>query len=433
MKKELRKQKLAEIRSQETPYMTGIRIRYRGEKRLFNAYKIPLEYLIYNKYNGRIGSLVKSYEKQRHIINAEDAEGTKLIERFLWESKPARNETTKNSLVRDGQKQWGIVTDDGIIIDGNRRAMLLNEIYRNREHWERKNHNVDEAQYFIAVILPEGAEPREVSRLETIYQMGEDEKLDYNPIEKYLKCQDLRDIHGFGPSDIADMMGEKEGQITEWLEIMVLMEDYLEYLGYEGIYTRLDKREGQFVNLNQYLKRYENGSKMVDWPCAETDIADLKSVCFDYIRARYEGKEFRYIARPSKVESIFCKGEVWRDFLTAHSDKVEPVTEAEVTVEELRAENPDADLTKLLEARDNDWTTGTKDALEGNLQRAKRAVELIKEADQPTKLVIRAIDTLRKINTEAATFYTQEVHDLLKELNSLTWEYRQMIKRERKK
>lgn len=425
MKKELRIKKLAEIKEQETPYMTGIRIRYQGEIRSFDAYKIPLEYLIYNKYNGRLGSLVKSYEKQRHALNAENPQDAELIERFLWESKEPRNQATMKSLVQDRQKQWGIVTNDGIIIDGNRRAMLLNRIYQDRE---KHKSNVDHAQYFIAVILPEGAEPREVSRLETIYQMGEDEKLDYNPIEKYLKCKDLKEIHGFKEPDIADMMGEEKSQIKEWLRIMELMDDYLDYLGYEGIYTRLDKREGQFVDLIKYLRRYENRSSMPDWHYGDSDIADLKSVCFDYIRARYEGKDFRHIAGPTKVDGIFCKGGVWKDLLTRHSETVEPVTEAEKTVEEWRAENPESDLTKLLEARDNDWTAETKNALEGNLQRAKRAVELIKEADQPAKLVNRAIETMQKIDTKVETFYTQEVDDLLKQLNSLAWDYRQLIK-----
>ena len=108
-----------------------------------------------------------------------------------------------------------------------------------------KNHKkVDECKYFIAAILPEGADPREVIQLETVYQMGEDAKLDYNPIEKYLRCKDLKEVHRFKDWEIAKMMGEKPQQITEWLEILKVMERYLEYLGYQGIYTRLEKGRG---------------------------------------------------------------------------------------------------------------------------------------------------------------------------------------------
>jgi hypothetical protein len=430
MNSDMRKKKLDEIKNNEDAYMTGIRIRYKGENLPFNAYKIPLKFLVYNKYNGRIGSLVKSYEKQNPPLKPEDPEGAKKIESFLWDSKPQRNETTMKSLVRDGQKQWGIVTNDGIIIDGNRRAMLLNQIYRDRERWEKKNHKVEDAQYFISVILPEGAEPKEVSRLETTYQMGEDEKLDYNPIEKYLKCKDLKKTFEFTKSDIAEMMGEKQSQIEEWLEIMNLMDEYLEQLSYDEIYTRLEKREGQFVDLKSYLNRYENGSRVPDWNYdKKMDVADLKSVCFDYIRAQYEGKEFRYIAQPSKKEGFFCRGEIWKSFLNKHASTIEPISENEKTVEELRIDNPGEDLTKLLEARDIDWKKQVENNLKANLYKTLDDNKLLNKANQPIELLNQAIQILEKINTEIDTFYDDEVLNLVKKINSIAWDFQQLIKK----
>ena len=85
MEGELRKKKLDEIKQNESIYMTGIRIRYEGQTQEFVAYRIPLEYLVYNKYNGRIGSLVKSFEVQHHTLNEESPEDEKIIEKFLWE------------------------------------------------------------------------------------------------------------------------------------------------------------------------------------------------------------------------------------------------------------------------------------------------------------------------------------------------------------
>ena len=49
----------------------------------------------------------------------------------------------------------------------------------------------------------------DIQQLETIYQMGEDEKLDYNPIEKYLKCKELQRL-GFTNKEISEFMSEKE-------------------------------------------------------------------------------------------------------------------------------------------------------------------------------------------------------------------------------
>jgi hypothetical protein len=109
--------------------MTGIPLRYKGETRTVKVYRIPLDYLIYNKYNGRIGTDVLSYERQNGILDAEKDEDRTLIERFLYESKKERNETTLKSLQQNRQQRYGIVTADGTIVDGNRRAMLLNRLF----------------------------------------------------------------------------------------------------------------------------------------------------------------------------------------------------------------------------------------------------------------------------------------------------------------
>jgi len=426
MDNSLRIQKLSEI-NRTHPYMTGIRIRYKGISTPYNAFLIPLEFLIYNKYNGRIGSLVKSYEIQNHTLDAENPEDSASIEEFLWNSKPDRNKTTMESLVREGQKIFGIVTSNGTIIDGNRRAMLLNKIYREREIWEKDKHNVDHCKYFIAVILPEDADPKEVIKLETTYQMGEDEKLGYNPIEKYLRCKDLKEIYDYNEVDIATMMVEEKSTISEWLEIMKLMDSYLEYLGYGGIYTRLDKREGQFVDLNRYLKRYSNINKtnFVEWAYDDMDVTELKCVCFDYIRAQYEGKDFRLLAQPGK-NSFFCKEKVWEKFKSDHEEVINRIQEQ--PVEDFRKENPNADLTKLLEARDNDWKNTVEDLFKQNYFQANHLLDNINDKDKPYELVKRAYDTLNSINTDIESFYTPEVNGWLRKINSLAYEYCKLIK-----
>jgi hypothetical protein len=429
MEVSLRTQTLAEIKKHEIPFMTGIRIPFEGETKKFDAFKIPLQYLIYNKYNGRIGSLVKSFEKQNRLLNPEDKQDVAQIENFLWASKPDRNKSTEQSLVRDGQQKYGIVTDTGIIIDGNRRAYLLNKIYSERAEWEKKNHDVDHCQYFIAVILDSGANPKEISKLETIYQMGEDAKLDYNAIEKYLKCKDLKEIFGFSIADIADMMSEKRSKIEEWLDIMSLMDEYLEYLEYSGIYTRLDNREGQFVDLNRYINRWKAGYKNVDWGYSEGDIADLKSVCFDYIRAEYEGKEFRNIAQTSPSGSIFSKGSVWNDFLARHADKIESVKEK--SIEHLIEENPGAELYKLLEARDVEWKKSVEKNLRENLRRSQSLVETINESDKPQILLNKALDFLNAINADSKTFYDSGNEDILKQIQKVAFDYLKLMRKNR--
>jgi hypothetical protein len=417
MNKDLRIKLLDKLKANSIP-ITKEYILYKDKLEPMEVYRIPTDQLIYNKYNGRILSMVKSFEQQFHPLDPELEADKKTIEKFLWDSKEDRNKTTLKDLERYGQKRVGIVTRDGIIIDGNRRASLLNKLGQ-----EKNSYPV----YFNAVILPDTLDdsPQEVMKLETMYQMGEDEKLDYNPIEKYLKCKDLLKV-GFTEGSIADMMREKDSRIKEWVSIMKLMDNYLDALGYSGIYTRLDKREGQFVDLNKYLKKYEEGSPAPDWGYTLTDVSDLKAICFDYIRAEYEGKEFRAIALPSRKDSFFCKEQVWRKFREEHFEKIDDINSKEPSVEELKKREPAGDLSKILKVRDEEWQEQSAKLLKGNLNRSQRDLDNINEKDEPRTLLLRAKDTLLSIDTDSPAFHGHDdVPKLISELHAIITDLQQ--------
>ncbi len=142
---------------------------------------------------------------------------------------------------------------------------------------------VDRTGYFKAVILPVTLEenPIEIERLETTYQMGEDEKLGYNPIEKYLKAKQIFDklipkiTENEAIKSISDWMGESESEIQKYLDTMAVMDEYLEYLEYDGIYTQLDSREDQFLSLTKWLNTFygESSKKGFDG-YTDSDVDD---------------------------------------------------------------------------------------------------------------------------------------------------------------
>ena len=147
---------------EKTPFAQGYPLLYRGERKSFDVWEIPMECLIYNQYNGRIGSVVKSYEKQNHKLDPELADDAALIEKFLWQSKADKNEKTMGSLRQVGQLKFGIVTSDGVIVDGNRRASLMNRILRDTiATQEEKNR----CKFFRAVILPKNKNSTELCKV----------------------------------------------------------------------------------------------------------------------------------------------------------------------------------------------------------------------------------------------------------------------------
>lgn len=422
-----RKAKLKEFTDKpKTAVRTGIPITYHNRIITLNAYKIPLEYLVYNPYNGRIGSVVKSYERQNHTINPEDPEDKKLIEKFLWDSKPEANKKTKARLLKEHQQKHGIVTADGIIIDGNRRASLLNNIMEDTNiPYTDKSH----CKYFIAIILPEDADKKEILALETTYQMGEDAKVDYNPIEKYLKCKDLKDA-GFTDDDIAGMMDCKAGEVRTMLSALKLMDEYLDEYGYSGMYTQLDKNEDSFLKLDSALKKYKAGVPSMWAYDPDADVSDLKLIAFDYIRSGFEQTLFRNIITVPTVKkpaaSFFAKEEVWKSFRDTHFQSMDSFQED--SVEDIMALNP-PDLSRALKARDKKWQQEVKDDFEENFVRCQDKLNNHANAAKPLQQLIKACHALEVVDVEQQSFINDsKVKEYVNTLDEFVAEFKKILK-----
>lgn len=405
MNAEERKKKLKDIQENDNvkPSRTGIPIMYHGKRQTFDAYDIPLEYLVYNPYNGRIGSVVKSFERQSHVLNPENKDDVKIIEKFLMDSKPDANKITRSRLLKEHQEKHGIVTSDGVIIDGNRRAMLLNDIMNDDAiAFNDKQH----CRFFTAIILPGDVQTdkKEILALETTYQMGEDSKLDYNPIEKYLKAKDLLDA-SFSTRDIAEMMGTTDGDVKMYLSVLKLMEEYLDEYGYTGMYTQLEKNEDSFQKLDSALKKYKSGvPSMWDYDPA-ADVSDLKLIAFDYIRSSFEQTLFRNIINTptskKPASSFFAKKDVWESFRDRHFDITKNIREK--SVEDIQKTNP-PDLRRALKQRDQQWEEKVEADFDDNYNQSMDKLTNQADAAKPLMLLIKACQALDVVDTTQDSF-----------------------------
>lgn len=419
MNKETRIQKIQSIIERDKNNAFGkMEIPWNDKLESKNVYLIPLEYLVYNKYNGRILSRTQSLETQNYEIDVESLEGKQKIEDLLWHSNDTRNKTTLESLNDYGQQKVGIITKDGIIIDGNRRAMLLN---RGQKY-----------DYFKAVVLDVTLEenPLEIEKLETTYQMGEDEKVGYNATEKYIKSKLLykkltQKSYSSNPNKhttdnktvekIAGWMGIDSSEVLKYLNTMEVMDEYLNFLDYDGIYTQLDKREDQFLNLTKWLKTfYGRESGKAGWSYTDLDVDDLRTIAFDYIRAKYEGKEFRILAEGQKQNHFFGDREIWKSFIKFHIERI-------ATIEEAPIDYNSTNLNQHLNDRDSKFLestflNGKNSFLEENIKIHEERIGYNRAAGEPEKLVTKAIDALNVIKTNHKSFAAPEVQNQVQEL-----------------
>lgn len=380
MNQETRIEKIDAIIKQGNPCWIQ-KIRWKGETLPFKAYRVPLNALVYNKYNGRILTRTRSLENQGYTIDSETDEWKTTIENLLWESKKDRNEKTLKDLEVNKQLKPGIITKDWIIIDGNRRAMLLNR---------------SKQDYFEAIILPVTLEqdPLAIQELETAYQMWEDGKLDYNPIEKYLKAADLS--LAMPIERIASLMSIKESEVEDYIEIKNTMDEYLEYLGHAGIYTQLDWREDHFINLNKWVSAFGNteSNKGFDG-YRKIDVDNLKYIAFDYIRIRYEGKKFRNLAEWLKDKHIFWDKTIWLSFSEKHKNFIQPIQDQE---ESINTNTPN--LKAYLDDRDDRFANKVANFMDSNMDEHIEMIYNRRVKDEPQKLVNKATDALESIDSK---------------------------------
>lgn len=408
-------------------------IYYKNDNVPMHVYKIPLECLIFNKYNHRIATFVKTHE-MHNDINVETKEGSQLIEKFLKRSNPRRNKRTKADLKQKGQQEPGIVTADGIIISGNRRFMLLKEIAKDAG---------DLNPFFKAVILEDTLEsdPKEIMKLETIYQTGVDGRVDYSPIQKYLQCKEFKD-RDVSVDEIASMMGEKASTIEKYLEIMELMDAYLGYCGYQGIYTVLDVEQQvdeRFKEMHSYLKRYKNNPPgHCSWQIEVDDIDDLRLIYFDYIRLgeRVPVDEARQIGNPNTLgrkKSFFVDAEVWQSFRKNHFEMMDEFRKHEQSLEQMRSIEFGDERT-LIQRREEKFKSEIGGKLEGNFSIAKNKIENQADKDEPLKLLRKAMNSLDAIdeNSEAFTADGAEVKSLAHKIRKKSELFIKVVERKQK-
>ena len=361
MTRQARKEKLAQIKKGQS--ISTAKVPGKGTK---PVYKIPLENLSYNPYNTRFLAQAKTLEKRfGQELSDENPEHVLEIEKFIWDEKKDRNKDTINSLIKDGQLQPGVVTADGIVLAGNRRFRLLNEIVRHPDKYNDQRTGITGLEYFEAVILDEEElTKKEIVKYESFYQFGIEDKVEYDPIQKYIAAaRDKRDL-GFTEQEIANNFitltkGDKK-VVARWLTVFDIMTEYLVYIEEDGIYTALKGREEAFLQLTALLKSY-NGPKAgsIAWAFNENDLNDLKLVFFDYIRLNIPTHDFRIF------KDVFADMTQWKNFNRNVSEVVWDEGNRLKTFDEYRSDFPDEDESTISTIRQNDY----KEKVEKDLNR----------------------------------------------------------------
>lgn len=196
-----------------------------GQTDSYQVYKIRLDKLYYNDQNDRIATWISKYKAENNIdeIDVHDANYNDVIETFIYESNPKAIEKTKNNIELVGQREAGVVLNDGRIIDGNRRFTCLRMLHKDNP----------EINFFEAVILDRNIQQnqKEIKLLELAIQHGEEGKVDYNPIDKLVGLyNDVIKNELITVEEYMQTVNESRSSINRKLEQAKLMVEFLEFI-----------------------------------------------------------------------------------------------------------------------------------------------------------------------------------------------------------
>ncbi|HEM5583117.1 TPA: ParB/RepB/Spo0J family partition protein [Streptococcus suis] len=196
-----------------------------GQTKIFDVYRIPIEYLLYNKKNGRIATYVSQFiDEGKEFPQNNIEEFNNIIEKYIENSNPEALKKTKANIRIMSQTEPAVVMENGIILDGNRRFTSLRQL--------TKEGAGAEFAYLEAVILPSDKyTEKDIKRLELNLQHAIESKVDYNPIDRLVDIyRDLIEDKAFTPEEYATETQISVRKINEDIEVAKLMVEYLAYI-----------------------------------------------------------------------------------------------------------------------------------------------------------------------------------------------------------
>lgn len=429
-------------------------IKFRDDKstnRIRKAYKVPVELLRFRKENGRIASDVMTYEKDKGPLSETTDFGQAELRRFLLKKDPDPTKELTNSIIKDGQEEFAIITADGFLINGNRRKMVLESLFDKSRDSKYK--------YLKVIMLPGIGEKEppptneEIEQVENRYQFQRTGKAEYYNFDMALAIKrkldigmDLEEILADDPN--YDGLDAKQFQKKlvefqeEYIEPLKCVDRYLNYLNRPGHYNTVSEGKGDSQGRWQaFLDYYKLVYKKI-----KDDKQRIRLGIQDGEEGKIENVAFKII-RKRTIQGVDKKAhQIMRDLpkLLANPNSKKELFELEKIGFDLPKE-------EIFDERGKEIDEKTKDIIWGNkvardlIHHVRRAFDIFdqkKERDTPIDLLNAALDKLNHNNMQVknveidrvdeAMKLTREIQSKANEIEHMLYDIKKKIKKLRK-
>ncbi|MEV7042522.1 hypothetical protein [Amycolatopsis sp. NPDC051061] len=171
---------------------------WRGENLMLPVVTVPVSVVLLNHRTHRVRAQIESLVAEGAIIetNPHSDEAQQLLADLIRQTKGY--DDVKNTIRREKQREPGLITHEGVLINANTRAVALRDLHEQVPHEKA-------FEYVKVQVLPENADSDEIMQLEFEFQMRRNTQQDYTFTNQLLFIKDLLDA-GLKPHEIGVKM-----------------------------------------------------------------------------------------------------------------------------------------------------------------------------------------------------------------------------------
>ena len=226
-----------------------------GETKTIEGYSLPTKLVFYNINNGRFKkeyiNLVRKYGGDLDSQKPDDAKKIQNLLLTIGNSDgkiSVDTVRTMNDIEKKGQLELGIITQDGFLIDGNRRLAVIEELFEKKQD--------SKYEYINVARLEQPIQNKDMWAMEAGISLGMDPKVRYGPLNELLKLDEGRKV-GFSETQIANLLyGDVPvEEITIKIKRLKLIKIYLKHFFNDD--DNLELAEGKnehFIELQKILE-----------------------------------------------------------------------------------------------------------------------------------------------------------------------------------
>lgn len=371
----------------------------------YSIYQIRLDNLYFNDQNDRIATWISQYKSDKGVetFDKENIEYyNDVIQDFITKSNPDRLKQTQINIGLLGQQKHGVVLVDGRIIDGNRRFSCLRNLAKINPQFN----------YFEAVILNRDYEnsAKQIKMLELQIQIGEEARVDYNPIDKLVGIyRDIDEKKLLTVQEYARSTNMTDKEVENELEISRLLVEFLEAINApEQFYIAREKKiDGPLRELYGILKKIKDEDKK----------QELKYIVFTNFIMSPAGDMTRFIRNLKKVANSSYIDE----FIEKESELSEEILDGLAEVEKVNT-----DVIAKVSSNGE-----IKEELGRIMDVVTNKANVAETRNKPNQILEKAVDSIEAIDKRIIKKLTEdqkeEIKDNLEKLEELISELKEAV------